>query len=49
MPYIGDGVCEVSRGENHVSAPSDCGPTCGNKVCDLGENTQNCPGDCRLP
>ena len=49
MPYIGDGVCEVSRGENYVSAPTDCGPTCGNKVCDAGENTQSCPGDCRLP
>lgn len=47
-PYVGDGVCEVSRGENSASAPVDCGPTCGNGVCDLGENTQNCPGDCRL-
>lgn len=49
MPNESDGVCEVSRGENHVSAPNDCGPTCGNKVCDLGEDTQSCPGDCRLP
>lgn len=49
MPNESDGVCEVSRGENYVSAPNDCGPTCGNRVCDLGENTQTCPGDCRLP
>lgn len=48
-PYAGDGVCEVSRGENYASAPSDCGPTCGNGICDGDENTQNCPGDCRLP
>lgn len=46
---IGDGVCEVSRGENHANAPTDCGPKCGNGVCNNGENTQNCPGDCRLP
>jgi hypothetical protein len=48
-PYPGDGVCEVSRGENHANAPSDCGPLCGNGVCDAGEDTQSCPGDCRLP
>lgn len=48
-PYAGDGVCEVSRGEDHATAPADCGPLCGNGVCDLGENTQDCPGDCRLP
>lgn len=48
-PYPGDGVCEVSRGENHANAPTDCGPLCGNGVCDTGEDTQSCPGDCRLP
>lgn len=48
-PYVGDGVCEVSRGESNSNAPSDCGPLCGNGVCDPGEDTQNCPGDCRLP
>jgi hypothetical protein len=48
-PYPGDGVCEVSRGENHANAPGDCGPLCGNGVCDAGEDTQSCPGDCRLP
>ncbi|HVQ38583.1 MAG TPA: hypothetical protein VMS31_13690 [Pyrinomonadaceae bacterium] len=48
-PYAGDGVCEVSRGENFTNAPSDCAPTSGNGVCDPGENSQNTPGDCRLP
>jgi len=48
-PFIGDGVCEVSRGESYANAPADCGPKCGNSVCDAGENTQNCPGDCRIP
>ena len=48
-PFSGDGVCEVSRGESFANAPTDCGPTCGNSVCDAGENTQNCPGDCRTP
>ncbi len=47
-PYAGDGVCEVSRGENHANAPGECGISCGNGICDAGENTQNCPGDCRL-
>jgi hypothetical protein len=47
-PYPGDGVCEVSRGENQTNAPGDCGPTCGNGVCDADETTHNCPGDCRL-
>jgi hypothetical protein len=47
-PFKGDGVCEVSRGENHANAPADCGPTAGNGVCDAGENTLNTPGDCRL-
>ena len=49
QPFSGDGVCEVSRGETHANSPSDCGPRCGNGVCNAGENTQNCPGDCRLP
>jgi hypothetical protein len=47
-PYCGDGVCEVSRGENHASCPGDCPPQCGDGVCQAGEDTRNCPGDCRL-
>lgn len=48
QPFSGDGVCEVSRGEKHSNSPTDCGPKCGNGICNPGENTQNCPGDCRL-
>lgn len=46
-PYSGDGVCEVSRGETHGNSPTDCGPTCGDTICQLGETSQSCPGDCR--
>lgn len=47
-PYVGDGVCEVSRGENYENAPSDCLATCGDGVAQPGEDTENCPGDVRL-
>ena len=46
QPYCGDGVCEVSRGEDHGSCASDCQPQCGDAVCQAGENDLNCPGDC---
>jgi hypothetical protein len=45
----GDGVCEVSRGETAIACPSDCPLNCGDTVCQPGEDTHNCPGDCRLP
>lgn len=45
MPYPGDGVCEVSRGEDFTNAPMDCTETCGNGVADPGENNASCPGD----
>jgi hypothetical protein len=48
QPYAGDGVCEVSRGENSLTAPADCLPACGNGVADAGETTLNCPGDVRV-
>jgi len=47
-PYCTDGVCEVSRGENDVTCPFDCPVDCGDAVCQPGEDTHNCPGDCRL-
>jgi hypothetical protein len=47
-PLCLDGVCEVSRGESGTSCPLDCPPACGDAVCQQGENTKNCPGDCRL-
>ena len=45
MPYPGDGVCEVSRGEDSTTAPTDCAATCGNAVADPGETNASCPGD----
>lgn len=47
-PFPDDGVCEVSRGETHQNSPSDCGPTCGDGICQLGEDIHACPGDCGL-
>jgi hypothetical protein len=47
LPYSGDGVCEVSRGESFVNSP-ECLQTCGNGRADTGENSMNCPGDVRL-
>jgi hypothetical protein len=47
-PYCGDGVCEVSRGESASTCAVDCPVKCGNGKCNAGENTKNCPGDCRL-
>ena len=47
LPSCGDGVCEVSRGESNANCP-DCPARCGDGVCNFGEDTTNCPGDCRL-
>jgi hypothetical protein len=47
-PFCTDGVCEVSRGENAQSCPSDCPAACGNAICQAGEDTHNCPSDCRI-
>ncbi|HKQ68343.1 MAG TPA: hypothetical protein VJT73_03350 [Polyangiaceae bacterium] len=48
LPFCGDGVCEVSRGENASTCSDDCTPKCGNGICQpsKGENNLNCPGDC---
>jgi hypothetical protein len=48
QPYAGDGVCEVSRGENSLTAPADCLATCGDGIAQEGETTMNCPGDVRI-
>jgi hypothetical protein len=48
QPYSGDGVCEVSRGENAQNSPSDCPVTCGDGIPQVGENSKNCPGDVRI-
>ena len=48
QPFCGDGVCEVSRGESGDSCGGDCPVGCGDALCQVGEDTHNCPGDCRL-
>ncbi len=47
LPYPGDGVCEVSRGESAADSP-DCPSKCGDGVAQSDENSMNCPGDVRL-
>ena len=48
LPFCGDQVCEVSRGESAASCSADCVASCGNGNCqpNKGENDLNCPGDC---
>lgn len=48
LPFCGDAVCEVSRGESASSCSADCVASCGNGNCQpgKGENDLNCPGDC---
>ena len=45
MPFPGDGVCEVSRGEDATTAPMDCAATCGDGIAQSGETNVSCPGD----
>jgi hypothetical protein len=47
QPGCGDGVCEPSRGESGASCAADCPALCGDGVCQAGEDTHNCPSDCR--
>lgn len=48
----GDGFCATDAGEDSSSCSYDCGhpiptvPTCGNSVCEQGENCNTCPADC---
>ncbi|HZI12627.1 MAG TPA: hypothetical protein VE153_19750 [Myxococcus sp.] len=44
-PYAGDSVCQPSRGETYLTAPTDCSAQCGNGELDAGENNQSCPSD----
>jgi hypothetical protein len=48
LPYPGDEVCEVSRGESAVNAPLECTPQCGDGMAQTDETSMNCPGDVRL-
>jgi hypothetical protein len=47
-PYVGDGLCVPSRGENSSNSPDDCLPTCGDGITQAGETTANCPSDVEL-
>lgn len=44
-------LCEADKGENILNCPEDCGgkPTCGNKICEIGETQENCCKDCGCP
>ena len=44
----GDGLCVPSQGEDFESCAADCPLDCGDAVCQPGEDTHNCPSDCRL-
>ncbi len=42
----GDGFCDTQF-ESSVNCPTDCGGvTCGNFICDIGENAESCASDC---
>jgi hypothetical protein len=50
--FCGDGYCDSDKGEDQKSCPLDCKDSeriyniCGNGICDLGENIENCYSDC---
>ncbi|TQF13664.1 hypothetical protein FJV41_22655 [Myxococcus llanfairpwllgwyngyllgogerychwyrndrobwllllantysiliogogogochensis] len=39
----GDRECD---GNERVTCPSDCPASCGNGICEVGENQSTCPTDC---
>ncbi|MBW2967656.1 hypothetical protein KY362_04165 [Candidatus Woesearchaeota archaeon] len=39
-----DGCCPLGA---WVDTDSDCDPVCGNKHCEYGEHTEDCPEDCK--
>jgi cysteine-rich repeat protein len=48
----GDGTCNSPSGEDCNTCAADCGNcpvpgSCPNGVCDLGENANSCPNDCK--
>ncbi|CAM4518495.1 MULTISPECIES: hypothetical protein [Myxococcus] len=44
-PYCGDGICHTDNGESPSTCAADCG-TCGDNVCNNGENYIVCSEDC---
>jgi hypothetical protein len=49
FPTCRDGVCDFVMGESCSTCTADCGrcnPPCGDLICEKGEKTSACPGDC---
>ncbi|PLW80413.1 hypothetical protein C0585_02715, partial [Candidatus Woesearchaeota archaeon] len=52
ISFCGNNLCEIEMGENEETCKIDCLPTirllfsCGNDICDVGENPENCVADC---
>jgi hypothetical protein len=44
-----DGSCDVSGSGSALIAKKCVRTTCGNKICEAGENKCNCPADCATP
>jgi len=47
-------ICEEGRGESEYLCPNECivlsqKPICGNRICENGENQENCCKDCGCP
>ena len=45
VAFCGDSICETGEGENASNCQADCGPVCGNWICEAGESCATC-SDC---
>ena len=45
-PCTGNGKCVTVAGESGVKNYDSTTRICGNNICEVGENTVNCPADC---
>lgn len=41
-----NGTCDTGAGESSWNCPQDCGPPCGDGICNGYENSSSCPQDC---